>query len=302
MTLIDDIVKQIENGEVQPEEAVKRVERPYKHISEIPFRDAPRAMQTGLGSLDLFAPFKEKRGELVVIGARPGMGKSALMFQIASYVANSKSVLIFSFEMDGEDVLSRIFSHLSNTPSYKFKFMPEKVKKKAKEQLDLMNLKVYAGPRLSVTEIENIVMRAHREDPLGLVVVDYLGLIKLPGNGAKHEEIGEVTKELCKIAKKIQSPVFVATQLNRQVDSRGKGKTPGDSNYKPMMSDIKDSGDVEADADVIMFLSRQSQYDGSRQGEADVEIFKNRAGKTGSVILKFNAELTQFIDPEGETI
>lgn len=302
MDNIDLIVQKIKDGVLDANEVIDKIEKPWQHISEVQFRAKAKALPTGLDSLDAFSPLRERRGELVVLGARPGMGKSALMFQVAAHVATTHNVLVFSLEMDPEDVLDRLFSQIVRRPVYKFPFIPREEHVKAKGSLDKLKLKIYQGPRPDTTTIANVVAAAHKESPLALIVVDYLGLIKLPGQGNRHEELGNVTKELVAVAKKTNCPILVATQLNRQVDSRGRGKTPGDSSYKPIMSDIKDSGDVEADADVIMFLSRQSVYDGSRPGEADLEVFKNRAGKTGNVVLRFNGELTQFVDPEGDSI
>ncbi len=300
MHIVDEIVQQLKEGAISNEEAIKKVEKPWKHISEIKFRVPYKALSTGIDCLDVYAPLKEGRGELVVLGARPGMGKSALMFQIASHVAKTRNALVFSMEMEEEDVLDRIFSNINQIQPHKAKVRGQNFFDKAKGALNELKLKIVSESKLDTTMISNIAESAHKEDPLSLVVVDYLGLIRLPGVAARHEELGNVTKELVRLAKKLKCPVLVASQLNRQVDTRGKSKNPNDSNYKPVMSDLKDSGDVEADASVVMFLSRQSVYDGSRPEEADIEVVKNRAGKVGGCVVRFNSDLTTFRDEGGD--
>ena len=163
---------------------------------------------------------------------------------------------------------------------------------KAKAKIDALKLYIDDRPRLDINTIRGSARFFHESTPISLVVVDYLQLVKTRDRHSRDQEVGEITAELKALATELRCPVLVGSQLNRKCEERG--KTFGD--YKPILSDLRESGNIEQDADIIAFLSRQAVYDGTRPGDADIGIAKNRNGSTGNYVFQFSGRLTKFFD------
>lgn len=252
-----------------------------------------------------------KKKDLIILAARPSMGKTALLLNMAANVAKRDiPVLIFSLEMDAEQlgdriVLSELFTykqggqHAVTSHEYQTKLSDEQFQLTQKVFNDLYHLPIAIVDKrgLTVAEIRAKARRFKAENPdLGLIVIDYLQLIKPPGNANRSWAliVGEMVRELRDLAGELDVPLILCSQLNRGVESR--------ENKRPMMSDLRDSGNIEEFADVVMFLYRDDYYypelarEKGTEGLAEVIFAKQRKGATGVVQLRFIKEYTRFIE------
>jgi replicative DNA helicase len=298
---VEEIVSAIREGKLDPAQAVEAFESPAKHIREIQIGHDIEVMPSGFPSLDRFQLLKKGQCELIILGARPSMGKSALMFQLAAYVSIRSNVLIFSLEMNSESIRRRFTASYVGRSIKALKGVAPAAIAAANRHLDSLNLYIDDRAGLDVNTIRSAALALHKKRPLSLIVVDYLGLVRSPRElGNKNNEIGEVTSGLKALAKQVGCPVLVGSQLNRECEKRGKDARSGShGDYRPILSDLRDSGHIEQDADMIVFLSRHEFYEeGERPGEADIRIAKNRNGEVGDMVLKFIGAQTKFFDPE----
>ena len=235
-------------------------------------------------------------GDLIVIAGRPSMGKSTLAVNIAENAAVGAGVAsaIFSMEMSAEQVSLRMISSLGriNQSNLRTGRLSEEDWPRidtAMTQLSRAPLFVDETPALTPTEIRARARRLKREHNLGLVVVDYLQLMQVPGTKENRAtEISEISRSLKALAKELKIPVIALSQLNRSVEQRVE--------KRPVMSDLRESGAIEQDADVILMIYRDEVYEAatSRKGIADIIIAKQRNGPTGEVQLTFLGPYTKF--------
>ena len=254
-----------------------------------------RGVPTGFTLLDRkttgFQP-----GDLIVIAGRPSMGKTTLAVNIAENAAIAKGVpsAIFSMEMSAEQLTLRLISSLGRVNQTHLRtgnFSEEDWSRiqGAMAQLSGAPLYVDESPALTPTEVRARARRLKRERGLGLVVVDYLQLMQVPGTKENRAtEISEISRSLKALAKELQVPVVALSQLNRAVEQR--------TDKKPVMSDLRESGAIEQDSDVILLIYREEVYDPNttRRGVADIIIAKQRNGPVGEVQLTFLGEYTRF--------
>lgn len=266
-----------------------------KHISEVdPTQFRVETVPSGFPSLDDYKLLKKDRSELIVVGARPSMGKSAFMFQLAYNVAKNTPVHVFSLEMDKESIVSRLVaSHLnkSMTAIQDGRISNEDIIQ-AHSELSSLQYFIDDRPGLNVDEICEAAIQTNLRRGSGLIVVDYLQFIKSKSDGTRQQEIGAITRSFKALAKELKVPVILGAQLNRACEQRG--ALSGD--FRPILSDLRESGDIEQDSDIILFLHRQSRYDGTRPGEADIIIAKHRNGAVGTITMQFTEQQTKFID------
>jgi len=235
---------------------------------------------------------------LVVVAARPSMGKSALALNIAQNVAETgKPVAFFTLEMSREEVVQRLLASMASVDSNKLRtgqLGPEMWQKLARESSKLYEMPFFVddSPDLTVTAIRAKCRRLKRKSDLGLVVVDYLQLMQGPSRSDnRQQEIAEISRSLKNLARELHVPVIAVSQLNRQLEQR--------ENKRPRLGDLRESGAIEQDADIVMFVYRNEYYDPddvSTKGTAELNIAKHRAGATGLVHLSFRAEFTRFAD------
>ncbi len=233
---------------------------------------------------------------LVVIAARPSMGKSALALNIAQNVAEKgQPVAFFTLEMSREEVVQRLLSSMASVDSNKLRtgqLGPEMWQKLARESSKLYEMPFYVddSPDLTVTAIRAKCRRLKRKSDLGLVVVDYLQLMQGPVRADnRQQEIAEISRSLKNLARELHVPVIAVSQLNRQLEQR--------ENKRPRLGDLRESGAIEQDADIVMFIYRDEYYNADSaetRGIAEVSIAKHRAGATGTVMMTFAAEFTRF--------
>ena len=242
-------------------------------------------------------------GDLVVIAGRPSMGKSTLAVNIAESAAIAKGVAagIFTMEMSAEQMTLRMISSLgrvnaSHLRSGNFSDEDWSRIQGAMSQLSSAPIYLDESPALTPTELRARARRLKRERDLGLIIVDYLQLMQVPGTKENRAtEISEISRSLKALAKELSVPVIAISQLNRAVEQR--------TDKKPVMSDLRESGAIEQDADLILLIYREEAYDQNttRRGIADIIIAKQRNGPTGEVQLTFLGEYTRFENLVAET-
>lgn len=238
-----------------------------------------------------------QRSDLIIVAGRPSMGKTAFALNIAENVCeNGGKVNIFSLEMSKEQLLERLvcsqskvsgeYIRTGNLTEAQWKDI-----KQAMGRIKTWDLYIDDKPNVTVGEIRSKLRKSHAEKPIDLVVIDYLQLINYEGKaGNKADAIGEVTKAIKQLARELDCPIILLSQLNRGVEAR--------EDKRPMMSDLRDSGAIEQDADVILFLYRDEYYnpDSPKKGIAEVIVSKQRKGATGTVELAFFKNITKFQD------
>ncbi len=237
--------------------------------------------------------------ELIIIASRPAMGKTAFALNIASSVAlrNEKSVAVFSLEMGAEQLVSRMVSSIGKVDSMKlrnasFKSDEWDLVNTAMVKLSKSSLYLDDTAGIKVSDIRAKCRRLASTTDLGLVVIDYLQLIQGSGRNGQNrqQEVSEISRMLKLMALELGVPVIALSQLSRAVESR--------EDKRPMMSDLRESGSIEQDADIVMFLYRDDYYNkeasSSDNSNMEVIIGKNRSGATGTVGLTFMKQYSFF--------
>lgn len=283
----------IKEGKITIEQAIN----PEKHISEVdPTKLKIDVLPSGFPSLDDAMLLKANRSELIVVAGRPSHGKSAFMFQLAYNLAHNVPVHVFSMEMDQEQIFSRLVaSRINKSLSHIQRgYVDEKLLIKANKEMRSLQYFIDDRAGLSVYDICDAARTTAKKRGTKVVVVDYLQLMRSKKGHSKDDEVGDITKALRELAKELKIPIIVGSQLNRACEIRG-AQT---GNYKPQLSDLRESGNIEQDADMVLFIHRQSRYTGERVGLADIVIAKNRNGPTTDIEMQFSEQMTSFIDRE----
>ena len=262
-----------------------------QHITGVP---------TGFADLD-YKTAGLHGSELILIAARPAMGKSAFALNIAANAALNANtpVAIFSLEMSKEQMVNRILCSEAMVDSNKVrtgKLEDEDWAKLASKIGPLSETGIFIDdtPGISITEIRAKCRKLKLEKNIGLVVIDYLQLIQGSNrrNGSREQEIAEISRSLKILAKELNVPVIALSQLSRAVEQR--------PDHRPMLSDLRESGAIEQDADIVMFLYRDDYYneDSEKKNVAEVIIAKHRGGSTGTVDLGWLGSYTKFVNLE----
>lgn len=272
------------------EEAVSRIEQLAATGSEV------TGLATGFADLDRLTAGLQP-GNLILIAARPGVGKSTLAMNIAQHVAGEqrKGAVIFSLEMSESEIVQRMICaearmdmravRRSQVSDADWRRIID-----AMGKLHEAPLWIDDTPRVTVSEISAKCRRLHQKGQLSLVVVDYLQLMHSPRKVENRvQEVAEISRGLKILAKELEVPVIAVSQLSRQLEQGG---TP----RKPRLADLRESGALEQDADMVMFIHREEVYDPEteRKGEADLLLEKHRNGPTGVVTLSFLSQFTKF--------
>jgi replicative DNA helicase len=235
--------------------------------------------------------------DLILVAARPSMGKTALVLNIAQHVAfhDKKTVAIFSLEMSKEQLVNRMFSLETHIDAQKLRTGTLKDEEwntllEGASVIGKSNLIIDDTPSISVSELRSKCRKIKLEHPdFSLIIIDYLQLMSGSGRAESHQlEIAEISRNLKAVARELEVPVVALSQLSRAVESR--------PDKRPMMSDLRDSGAIEQDADVVMFIYRDDYYnkDSDKKGIAEIIIAKQRNGPIGTVDLAWMPEYTKF--------
>ena len=234
--------------------------------------------------------------EFILIAARPAMGKSAFALNIGAYAATRANipVAIFSLEMAKDQVANRILCSEALVDSNAVRtgeLTDEDLSKLAETSGELSQAQIFIDDTagISVMEIRAKCRKLKLEKNIGLVIIDYLQLVQGSGKtSSREQEIAEISRSLKILAKEIEVPVIALSQLSRAVEAR--------PDHRPMLSDLRESGSIEQDADIVMFLYRDDYYneDSEKKNQAEVIIAKQRAGSTGTVDLAWLGQYTKF--------
>jgi replicative DNA helicase len=253
-----------------------------------------RGVPTGFKDLDNILAGLQ-RSDLFILAARPSMGKTAMVLNLAHNVAvqASEPVLIFSLEMSKEQLVDRMLARESSVDAWALRtgnLTDADFEKLGHAMGTLSEAQIYIDdtPGITVSDLRTKARREAHQRPLGLIIVDYLQLMsggsRFGGDGNRVQEISEISRGLKGIARELNVPLIALSQLSRSVESR--------SPQIPQLSDLRESGSIEQDADIVAFLYREDYYnpESERQNIMDVFIKKHRNGPTGSVELYFDRE------------
>ena len=233
--------------------------------------------------------------ELIILAARPSMGKTALVCNIAEGVARTagKGVLLFSLEQSNLELAERFLCITAKVNGHDLRAgnLTDEQRDQlmqASDDLNKLPLFIDDKPGRTMTQVAAIARRQHRKSPLGIIIIDYLQLIEPEEKSAPREQqIAGISRRLKFLAKELRVPVIALAQLNRGVELR--------EDKRPRLADLRESGAIEQDADMVMFLHRPDAYDPEdRPGEAEVIIAKHRSGPTGIVRLTWRKEFMRF--------
>lgn len=291
-----DIYNKLQTGEISIDQALS----PGKYLHELNPEDLSiKVIPSGFPTLDNYLLLKEGEGELIVIGARPSVGKSALAFQIAKNVSTTHEVHVFSLEMSHASIGRRMLS--AGLACSIGDIQRGRVNSRLAGGLDdLKRYNFFLDDRssLSADEIcDSAVEHANRKKT-GLIVVDYIQILGVDKGHSRALEIASATAKLKALGKELRCPIILLSQLNRQSETRGASS----GNFKPMLSDLKESGSIEQDADLVIGLDREYLHTKLRLDEADILILKNRNGPLGEEVFKFDAATASFRDIRSDDI
>ncbi|MES2023317.1 MAG: replicative DNA helicase [Patescibacteria group bacterium] len=278
-------------------EAWERLEKLHEH------KDALRGLPTGFRDLDtLLSGFQ--KSDLIILAARPSMGKTTLALDIARMAATThdKAVGIFSLEMSSQQLVDRLLSAESRVNAWNLRtgrLTADREFSQLRDSLDkLSKAKIYIDdqPGNSIVRMKAISRRLKAEKGLDLIIVDYLQLMTTSKNyDSMVNQVTEISRSLKSLAKELDVPVLALSQLSRAVESRG---------GKPRLSDLRDSGSIEQDADVVMFIHREDKGkdESEKTNIAEILIEKHRNGPTGKIELYFDEKTTAFLNLEKSSV
>lgn len=260
-----------------------------------------RGLTTGWRDLDKMTAGLQ-RSDLIVLAARPAMGKSTLVSNLAYSLASreKQAVLFFSLEMSKEQLTDRMLAEAAGVDAWKIRtgdLSDGDFEKLSSAMGEMAEAPIYIDdtPGLSVLEMRTKARRVAHNQPLGLIIVDYLQLMQGSGRGNdfnRVQEVSEISRGLKLIARELNVPVVALSQLSRSVESR--------SPQIPQLADLRESGSIEQDADIVMFIYREDYYnpETDRQHITDLIIAKHRNGPTGRIELYFHPERLRFMSLE----
>ena len=273
-------------------ESFDRIEELHRNKGQL------RGIRTGYRDLDNMTAGLQ-RSDLIILAARPAMGKTTLVTNLAYNVATiaKQPVLFFSLEMSKEQLIDRMLADASGVDSWNIRtgnLSDEDFSKISEAMGEMAEAPIYIDdtPGLSVLEMRTKARRAAHDQPLGLIIVDYLQLLQASGNhnGNRVQEVSEISRGLKLIARELNVPLIALSQLSRTVESR----TPP----IPQLSDLRESGSIEQDADIVSFIYRPGYYEPDNPDVAnitDLIIAKHRNGPVGKVQLYFHPERLRFM-------
>ncbi len=290
-----DLVQRRNTGEFVPirqivMNAMDQIEKASKNKGNV------TGIATGFIDLD-YRTAGMQPSDLVLIAARPSMGKTAFVLNIAQYVAfkQNQTVAVFSLEMSKEQLVNRLFSLESKVDAQKLRTgnLSDNDWERLIETAGVIgksNLIIDDTPGISIAELRSKCRKYRLEHDLKMIIIDYLQLMSGSGRGgdSRQQEISDISRSLKALARELSVPVLALSQLSRAVEQR--------PDHRPMLSDLRESGAIEQDADVVMFIYRDEYYnkDTEKKGIAEIIVAKQRNGPIGTVELVWLPEYTKF--------
>ena len=272
-------------------EAIEKIQELHEFEGEI------TGIPTGFKDLDKLTAGLQP-SDLIIIAGRPAMGKTTLALNIAEHAAikHAVPVAIFSMEMSSLQLVMRLFSSLGQIDQTRLRSgsLTDLDWPKLTSAMNLLHksrIFIDETPSLSPSELRARARRLKRKHDIGLIVVDYIQLMSVPGTKENRAtEVAEISRSLKAIAKELSVPVVAVSQLNRALEQR--------PNKRPIMADLRESGSLEQDADLIIFIYRDEVYneDTPEKGKAEIIIGKHRNGPTGKIILTFQGQWLRFVN------
>jgi replicative DNA helicase len=289
------------------------IQEAYEMLQKAAARtDGLSGLESGFTALDRMTSGWQN-SDLVIIAARPAMGKTAFVLSMAKNMAvNSKiPVALFSLEMSNVQLVNRMIVNVCEIPGEKIK--SGQLAQYEWAQLDNRITQLYDAPlyvddtpSLSVFELRTKARRLVREHGVKIIIIDYLQLMNASGMsfGSRQEEVSTISRSLKGLAKELNIPIVALSQLNRGVESR-----EGIDGKRPQLSDLRESGAIEQDADMVCFIHRPEYYKiysddkgNDLRGMAEIIIAKHRNGAVGDVLLRFRSEFARFQNPDDDMI
>jgi replicative DNA helicase len=277
-------------------ESFERLEDLHRNKGKI------RGVPTGFRDMDNILAGLQ-RSDLIILAARPSMGKTAFALNLAHNVASNtkQPVLVFSLEMSKEQLVDRLLSMESGVDAWALRTgnLTDNDFERISEAMGaLSQAPVYIDdtPGITISELRTKARREAHKQPLGLIVVDYLQLMsgggKFGGGDNRVQEISEISRGLKSVARELNVPLIALSQLSRSVENRNP--------QIPQLADLRESGSIEQDADIVAFIYREEYYnpETENKGVTDILIKKHRNGATGTVKLRFDKEKQRFIDAD----
>lgn len=289
------------------------IDEAYKLLQKAAARtDGLSGLESGFYGLDKMTSGWQN-SDLIIIAARPAMGKTAFVLSMAKNIAvnSHHPVALFSLEMSNVQLVNRLIVNVCEIPGEKIKsgqlapYEWGQLDYKIKELIDAP-LYVDDTPSLSVFELRTKARRLVREHGVRIIIIDYLQLMNASGMsfGSRQEEVSTISRSLKGLAKELNIPIIALSQLNRGVESR-----EGAEGKRPQLSDLRESGAIEQDADMVCFIHRPEYYKifqddkgNDLRGMAEIIIAKHRNGAVGDVLLRFRAEFARFQNPDDDMI
>ncbi len=299
---IYDIRQQRKSGSLRPiAEVINEAYDTFNKLTS-PDKDKYLGIPSGISSLDVLTTGLN-RSDMIIVGARPGMGKTSFALNIAKNVAiqQKRTVVFFNLEMSCEQMVNRLLSSEARVSGKKLRtgeLTPDEWTRIGQAAATLCQVPMYLDDTASIT-VPEMMSRVRRLDDVGLIIIDYLQLMH---SGKKTEnrvnEVSEITRSLKIMAKELNVPVMVCAQLARTTEKQ--------SNHRPALADLREWGSIEQDADQVLFLFREEYYKNEKDdpnsvetGTSEVIVAKNRHGELGTVKLAWSGEFTSFtgLDP-----
>ena len=289
-----ELVQKRNTGEFVP---IRQIVMNAMDKIEIASRNDGNVTGIATGFIDLdYRTAGMQPSDLILVAARPSMGKTAFVLNMAQYMAfnQNQTVAIFSLEMSKEQLVNRLFSMESRVDSQHIRTgkLSDAEWEKLIESAGMIgrsNLIIDDTPGISISELRSKCRKFKHEQNLHMIIIDYLQLMSGSGRSeSRQQEISEISRSLKALARELQVPVLALSQLSRQVEQR--------PDHRPMLSDLRESGAIEQDADVVMFIYRDDYYnkDTEKKGIAEIIIAKQRNGPIGTVELVWLADYTKF--------
>lgn len=259
------------------------------------------SIKTGYEQLDNVLQGGIKRSDLIIIAARPGMGKTSFALNLGMNMAKEKKhVLLFTLEMANDQLLDRLLAAKSKVPlnniiQKNYVTQPKETEKitAALDELTKYTLYIADTANVTINDIKQMARKKHAENELDVIIIDYLQLITTSSKTVREQEVAEVSRTLKILSKELQVPIIALAQLSRNVEHR--------TDPRPTLSDIRESGSIEQDADVVMFLYRTQYYknvsanDSSHSNQImELLIKKHRHGQQGVVLLNYDLKIQKF--------